>query len=363
LFKLENRRNIKDIVKEKGKVTWSSPSNIALVKYWGKKGFQVPANPSLSMTLDRSVTVMEMAFERKEENQGVSVEFTFEGQKNPLFEDKIVRYLKGLPGEYSWIEGFHYRINSRNTFPHSAGIASSASSMSALALCLLSVRQEAYGEKKDDQLFRLEASDMARQASGSACRSVYGGYVIWGQVEGADGSNERYAMPFNGPVHEEFHDMKDAILLVSSAKKSVSSRAGHGLMNEHPFAVARYQMAARNAKDLLNALKTGDMQAFIQITEQEALTLHALMMSSDHPFILLQPNSLILIEKIRQFREETKQPVCFTIDAGPNIHLLYPASAEAMVKDWITNDLGAYLEEGKWIDDSMGTGPVKLNDL
>jgi diphosphomevalonate decarboxylase len=108
------------------------------------------------------------------------------------------------------------------------------------------------------------------------------------------------------------------------------------------------------------ALKNGDLDTFIQITELEAMTLHALMMSSSPYFLLLEPNTITLIRKIRSFRENTNIPVCFTLDAGPNIHLLYPEAHQEKVHDFIHNELSAYCEQNKWIADQVGNGPFSL---
>jgi diphosphomevalonate decarboxylase len=104
------------------------------------------------------------------------------------------------------------------------------------------------------------------------------------------------------------------------------------------------------------------MKRFIEIVEEEALSLHALMMTSRPSYILLKPESLLLIEKIREFREKTQIPACFTIDAGPNIHLLYPSKDALAVKVWIEKDLLSAMPELKWIHDEVGMGPVKLNE-
>jgi diphosphomevalonate decarboxylase len=345
-----------------GKVTWQSPSNIALVKYWGKKGLQLPANPSVSLTLARSVTVMEIAFMPGEGDRGISMEFTFEGKENGEFEEKIGRFLQSQIDRLPFLEKLHLRISSRNTFPHSAGIASSASSMSALALCLLSLEKKVLGLEPVKEDLRKSASDLARQASGSACRSLYGGYTLWGRHDEVTGSDDRYAIPLPVEIHQAFRNMQDSILMVSSAKKCVSSRTGHGLMVHHPFADARYAMASMNATGMVKALNSGDMVSFIRITEQEALTLHSLMMSSEEPFLLLKPNSIQIIEKVWEFRKKSGIPVCFTIDAGPNIHLLYPGEYNKQTKAWIGEELTLLLEDGKWIDDHIGAGPENLNE-
>ncbi len=170
------------------------------------------------------------------------------------------------------------------------------------------------------------ASHLSRLASGSACRSVYGGYVIWGNVPELAGTSDDFAIPVPFEVNPVFKGMKDAILVVSSKEKAVSSRAGHSLMEGHPYAGARYEMAMTNLLNLSEALRSGDFEEFVRITESEALNLHALMMSSHPSYLLIEPNTLNIVNAVRLFRKETKIPVCFTLDAGPNVHLLYPAA-------------------------------------
>ncbi len=101
-------------------------------------------------------------------------------------------------------------------------------------------------------------------------------------------------------------------MIVSKGEKSVSSRAGHQLMEGNPYANARYQQATNNLDQLVDILQSGDVHAFGQIAELEALTLHALMMSSQPPYLLMKPNSLAMIEKIRQYRLDTQHPLYFT---------------------------------------------------
>jgi diphosphomevalonate decarboxylase len=131
-------------------------------------------------------------------------------------------------------------------------------------------------------------------------------------------------------------------------------------MENNPYATVRYEQAKNHLAQLVIALKNGDLDAFIQITELEAMTLHALMMSSSPYFLLLEPNTITLIRKIRSFRENTNIPVCFTLDAGPNIHLLYPEAHQEKVHDFIHNELSAYCEQNKWIADQVGNGPFSL---
>jgi diphosphomevalonate decarboxylase len=343
-----------------GKIAWRSPSNIALVKYWGKKPVQLPANPSLSMTLSRAFTDMTLNFAPGDG----SLEFLFEGKKQEKFERKIAAYLEALSVQYPVLKDFSFKLSSSNSFPHSTGIASSASSMSALGLCITDFlniisRSGIISGTSGITDFQ-EASRLSRLASGSACRSVYGGYVIWGIVPGFPVTSDEYAVQVPFTVNPVFNDMRDSILIVSSKEKEVSSRAGHSLMEGHPYAESRYRMAVTNLADLNRALINGDTEEFIRITEMEALNLHALMMASGRSYILMEPGTLSIIRAVRRFRDETRVPVCFTLDAGPNVHLLFPESYDLTVKDWINNELVQYCDKGKWIDDRIGEGPVKI---
>lgn len=343
------------------KVAWRSPSNIALVKYWGKHGVQLPQNPSLSFTLQSSFTEMQVKFA---EAKGLQIDFYFEGKENEKFKQKIINFIKSLESQddirYDFLKNIYLKIDSTNSFPHSAGIASSASSMSALALCLCSIEQEIKEVTFDAASFLRQASFLARLASGSACRSVYGGATVWGKTPILAGSSDEYAIPLPFELHPVFQDFRDSILIVSSSEKSVSSRAGHALMNHHPFAEARYQQANIHLAALIDALKIGDMENFIKIVENEALTLHGLMMNSEPSFILMHPNTLKIIEKIREFRQATGFSVCFTLDAGPNVHLLYPQKEALRIKQWIEYELSAFCENQYYIHDQVGMGAEQM---
>ena len=338
------------------KVQWKSPSNIALVKYWGKFGNQLPKNPSISFTLKHSVTTLSISVI---DSPNFSLKFYFEGIENPKFQEKILKFLDTCKIRFPWLKNHHLEIHSSNTFPHSSGIASSASSMSALCLSLLSVDEFFTGNKLSKDKFLKAASELSRLASGSASRSLFSGLASWGESSALASSSNQFATPFI-EAHEIFSNFCDSILIVDAGEKSVSSRAGHGLMENHPFKEQRFLMANQNLLHLVSALKSGDLKSFIEIVEEEALTLHALMMTSNPSYILLKPESLWLIERIKQFRSEKNIPVCFTIDAGPNIHLLYPKSYVAQVRLWIESELAEKLVGIKWIHDEVGSGPEKI---
>ena len=344
-----------------GRVGWQCPSNIALVKYWGKKGKQIPQNPSISFTLSKCCTETFVEFE-KADRFGFS--FFFEGKENPAFGVKIEKFLIDNQAFFPFINQLNLKVESRNSFPHSSGIASSASSMSAFVMCLLDIEYQFAGiEHQRAGNFSIvpqKASYFSRLASGSAARSVFPAMALWGKTEAYEGSSDEYAVSLADDIHPVFKTYHDSILIVSGETKSVSSRAGHALMEGNPFAPARYAQANENIKNLLAALRSGDLDTFINITESEALQLHALMMCSNPSFILMKPNTLNLINEIREFRKETKIPLCFTLDAGPNVHLLYPEQEADKVEYYIKNVLADYCDRERWIADRVGDGPKKL---
>ncbi|MRT92455.1 diphosphomevalonate/mevalonate 3,5-bisphosphate decarboxylase family protein [Ancylomarina sp. 16SWW S1-10-2] len=343
----------------KNTIIWESPSNIALIKYWGKMEVQLPCNPSLSMSLKNAVSRFELTYSLKKDGEKDLI-YLFEGKENKAFEDKLSRFINSVANDLPCVTKYQLKISSSNTFPHSAGIASSASAMSALALCLCSM-QEAIDEMEMPKSFFLQkASRIARLGSGSASRSVFGNYAIWGDSEGYLESSDYYAIPLKDTIHPIFQDLQDTILMIDSSAKKVSSTAGHALMNNHPYASARFQQARLNMSELLDVLANGDFNRFIRIVENEALSLHGLMMSSNPSYTLLKPNTLTVIERIKTFREKTQTPLCFTLDAGPNIHLLYPKAEENVVLNFIKQDLVDLMEDGKYIQDGMGDGPKRI---
>lgn len=345
-----------------GTVAWKSPANIALVKYWGKKQGQIPCNASLSFALDKSYTETIIKYNTaKGKEPGVT--FIFDGKKREDFNERIKKYFRNIYPSMPFLQQLDMRIESHNTFPHSGGIASSASAFSALSLCLCSIEKKLFNTlDKPGDLLR-KASFLARMGSGSAARSIYEGMVAWGKHPEIKESSDEYAVSLGNKIHNNFNQLNDAILIVHSGSKKVSSSAGHHLMNEHPFANSRFQQANQNMTRILQALNKGDFDLFASVVEEEALSLHAMMMTSTPSYLLLKPESIAIIEKIRNFREQKGHQLCFTIDAGPNIHLIYTEKDAKPVREFIINELLVYCEAGNWLDDKMGNGPQELKKI
>lgn len=211
---------------------WTAPSNIALVKYWGKKSNQIPCNPSLSVTLKKSTTTTSLKLIERGDSW---IDFKLEDKEKESFIPKLESFLNKLPPEWNFLNDFSLQIRSTNSFPHSTGIASSASSMASLALCLMELKMG--GQSMDEGFYR-EASEIARLGSGSASRSVYGQMSLWGDDE--EGGNDHYALPYTD-FHNVFNGLQNTVLIVSSEQKKISSTLGHKLLEDNIYATTRFK--------------------------------------------------------------------------------------------------------------------------
>ncbi|PWK19039.1 diphosphomevalonate/mevalonate 3,5-bisphosphate decarboxylase family protein [Xanthomarina spongicola] len=344
---------------ENGKVTWESPSNIALVKYWGKKKNQIPENPSISFTLNECKTITTLNYTLKENKTDFEFDVFLDGKKEDAFKPKIQTFFERIESYVPFLRDYYFKIETSNTFPHSSGIASSASGMSALALCLMSIEKELNPELSD-VFFNQKASFLARLGSGSASRSIEGDLIVWGKTDSITGSTDLFGIKYPYKVHENFKEYQDTILLVDKGEKQVSSTVGHNLMHNHPFAKNRFDQAHENLETLKTILESGDLNQFIALIESEALTLHAMMMTSMPYFILMKPNTLEIINKIWSFRKDTGLHISFTLDAGANVHVLYPKKEAKVILEFIKNELVAYCQNEQYICDRIGFDAKQL---
>ena len=336
---------------------WQAPSNIALIKYWGKTPVQLPRNPSLSFTLSGSTTQTDVTFTLLQKpTLYVSFSILFEGKEMPDFRPKIQVFFERVLPYQPYLNHYDIVINSSNSFPHSSGIASSASSMAALSACLMDF--ESHLKPINETIKLQKTSFLSRLGSGSACRSINGPLMAWGKHSKLSSSSNLIAVPLN-EVHSVFQSYCDTILIIDKGQKKVSSSLGHKLMHNHPYAENRFLRADSHFTKLLLTLKDGDLDSFISVVEKEALDLHAMMMTSNPYFILIQPKTLSVIHAIWKFRAESKIPLCFTLDAGANVHVLYPFSESKNVKNFIKNELLKFCEGKQCICDHVGTGIKK----
>lgn len=337
-----------------GETFAKSPSNIALIKYWGKTEPQIPTNPSISFTLSQSYTETKLFFQPKSaEHTKISV--FLDNEEKLDFIPKIKDFFKRIEAYAPYLKYFDFIIKTHNSFPHSSGIASSASGMSALSKCLVQM-EELLGVRHGNANRRI--SFLSRLGSGSASRSVYPGLVSWGKSDFIDDSSNLFASPLSSPIHPVFRNFHDAILLIHEGEKSVSSTVGHQLMNNHPYAEIRFEEAKRNISKLLKILDSGNLAAFGKLIEHEALSLHAMMMTSDPAFILMKPNTVRALEAIWSFRKASNLDMYFTLDAGANIHLLYPNIIQNQVESFIQSELLSFCQKKAVIYDQVNFSEV-----
>ncbi|SHM82295.1 diphosphomevalonate/mevalonate 3,5-bisphosphate decarboxylase family protein [Polaribacter sp. KT 15] len=343
---------------EKATFTWQTPSNIALVKYWGKSNPQIPKNASISFTLNNCHTITTIDFFKSEKSEKVDFDLFFEGKEKEEFKPKIAEFFNRVAKYCPYIFDYKMVIKSENSFPHSSGIASSASGLSAIAMCLMSLEKELNPDLSKN-FINQKASFLARLGSGSASRSIEGPLVVWGAHPEIEGSSDLFGVQFPYEVHPVFKNYQDAILLVDKGEKIVSSTVGHNLMHNHPYAENRFTQANENLEKISNILQNGDIKAFVNLVESEALTLHAMMLTSNPYFILMKPNTLEIINKIWKYRAENESNICFTLDAGANVHVLYPENEKDAVNKFIEEDLANYCQKKQYIYDTVGLGAVK----
>ena len=340
---------------EKASFSWQTPSNIALVKYWGKSNPQIPKNASISFTLKNCHTITSVNFEKQPVSKNVDFDLFFEGKSKEEFKPKIAEFFKRIQEYCPYIFEYKMTINSENSFPHSSGIASSASGLSAIAMNLMSL-EKALNPELSEEFIHKKASFLARLGSGSASRSIEGPLVVWGNHPEIAGSSDLFGVKFPNKIHPVFNNYKDAILLVDKGEKQVSSTVGHNLMHNHPYAENRFKQANENLAKISEIIQNGDIKAFINLVESEALTLHAMMLTSNPYFILMKSKTLEVINKIWEYRANNNSNICFTLDAGANVHVLYPEAEQDAVNLFIEKELSVFCQKKQYILDEVGFG-------
>ncbi len=279
-------------------------ANIAFIKYWGNLNddLRLAMNGSISMTLDmlRTVTTVELSPALAEDEIEVDGVEPFPGAKARIVAhlDRL-RTLAGKP--------LKARVASVNDFPTGVGLASSASGFAALTLAAAAAFEMGLEDR--------ELSALARLGSGSATRSIWGGYVEW--VAGTE-HEESFASQMAPPEHWE---ICDCIALVSTETKAVASSEGHKLAKSSPLYSARLSQVKEDLDRVREAILSRDFESLGSVAEREALSLHAIMMTSQPSLLYWTPATVRVIKEVRNWREEGRS-VYFTIDAGPNLHLL-----------------------------------------
>lgn len=283
--------------------------NIAFIKYWGNRDetLRLPANGSLSMNLHGLWSRTRVTFRPTLVQDTVTVNgqpLTGEGLRRVQVVLDRVRTLAGL----TW----HAEVTSVNNFPTGAGIASSASAFAALAVAAAHAAGLALRER--------DLSRLARLGSGSACRSVPGGFVEWFP---GTGDEDSFAASIAPPEH---WDLYDCIAIVSTAHKAVGSSQGHRLASTSPLQAARVAHTPQRLARCRQAILERDFDALAAVVELDAHLMHAVMQTSTPPLLYWEPATVAVMHAVRRLRQNGV-PAAYTIDAGPNVHVLCPGKA------------------------------------
>jgi diphosphomevalonate decarboxylase len=313
--------------------------NIAFIKYWGNRDerLRLPTNGSISMNLEGLHTRTRVTFDKRLEAD----QFELDGQ--PVSAAGLQR----VTGTLDLVRGMarldlHARVESRNNFPTGAGIASSASAFAALSLAASAAAGLSLSEA--------ELSRLARRGSGSACRSVPEGFVEW---QAGESDETSYAFSIAPPEH---WDLADCVAIVSRAHKPTGSTEGHGLAGTSPLQASRVAGAPRRLEACRRAILERDFDAFASIVELDSNLMHAVMMTSTPSLLYWQPATLAVMRSVQEWRQ-SGLPVCYTIDAGPNVHVLCPASVSTQVVESLEGIPGV-----ESVLTSRPGGPARLLD-
>lgn len=279
--------------------------NIAFIKYWGNRddALRLPVNPSISMNLDGLQTETTVTWSDRLDADQLMLNGTIQSGA-PLARVKahldVLRKRLGVASRAEVVSG--------NNFPTGAGIASSAAAFAALTVAGAAAASANLSER--------ELTTLARLGSGSAARSVPGGFVEW--FDGAT-HEESYAESF---AAADYWDLMDVIAVVSRAHKDVGSTAGHQSAKTSDLQNARVAGAQKRFATCKQAILDRNFAAFAAVVEYDSNLMHAVMMTSRPPLFYWLPPTLAIMEAVRHWREREGLQVCYTLDAGPNVHCI-----------------------------------------
>lgn len=325
------------------KATVSAPANIAFIKYWGARDLEraIPVNPSISMTLETCVTqcTVEVLDREGDDEIWLAEPGGGFGSPEPAFVERVVAQLARIRTWAGRREAV--RMATRNRFPSAAGLASSASGFAALTLAAARAYEKTAGENELSLLAR-------RSGSGSAARSVYGGYVEW--PARPDGSEEEcYAVQLADADHWE---LRDVIAVVEIGPKTVSSLDGHRRAQTSPFYATRQELIPGRLERVRRAIAERDLATLGPVLEEEAIELHLIAMSSRPPIFYWSQGTVAVLRAVRELRQEGLAAWA-TLDAGANVHVVCDVESADDVAERL-EDLPAV---GFVISDGVGHGP------
>ena len=296
------------------KATAVAPANIAFIKYWGRKDakLRLPHNSSISMNLSACMTTTTVEFlpELLED----TIELLEPGGFNEEEVRRMVRQLDVVRA-VAGVKMFA-RVATENTFPKSTGAASSASGFAALTVAAAA----ALGLKLSEK----ELTVLARLGSGSACRSIPDGFVKWEAGNSSESSCAHSLYP------HDYWDIRDILVIVGFTGKDVSSSAGHDTVRTSPFFDKRLEALPRRIERIETALKNKNFRQLGEVIEEDCLDMHHVMQTQDPPLMYWLDVTKKIMDAVAGWRKQGL-PVYFTIDAGPNVHLICEGKDEARV--------------------------------
>lgn len=288
--------------------------NIALIKYWGNRNqeLRLPSSGSVSINLSELYTRTRVTFKPGLHRDSLTINRQRVLRASLARVTSLLDIFRQMTGK-----NIHAEVVSENNFPAATGLASSAAAFAALTL--------AAARALELNLTEVELSRLARRGSGSACRSIPPGFVEWqpGQSE-----SDSYAYSIASP---DYWKLADCIALIESAPKQVGSTEGHVLADSSPLQASRLLDTPRRIGICRRAIFERDFEQLAEITELDSNMMHAVMMTSQPAVFYWEPVSLSLMKAIPAWRKQGI-PVCYTLDAGPNVHCICPVEAAAEVK-------------------------------
>lgn len=299
------------------KATFTASSDVALVKYWGKKDetLRLPENGSISLVLDGLDTTTTVEFQQDLQNDS----FLLNGKEVAENSVKYTRVV-GQLDRVRELAGITHKaqVVSVNSFPAGTGLSSSGSGMAALTCAAVAAAEIELSQK--------DLSILARQGSGTACRCVCGGFVEW---KNGNTSETSYSETLFSPDH---WDIRDVIAVVSAEEKQVSSTKGHAVAQTSPFYQARQEKIATKIEAVKDTIARKDFPAFGALVEAEALEFHSILLTSEPSHIALLPGSLAVMHEVRRMRVEGIEAY-FTINTGFNVHVLTLPQYERTIQE------------------------------
>ena len=319
--------------------------NIAFIKYWGNRDqrLRIPMNGSISMNLAALET--RTAVNLHEDTAADQLSINDETQSGSALArvSAFLDILRGMSGRKVFAD-----VCSTSNFPASAGIASSAAAFAALAVA----GAQAYGLELSEQ----DLSRLARRGSGSACRSIPGGFTEW---QPGSGDNNSYAQSIAAPEH---WPLWDCIAVVESGPKPTGSTEGHALAPTSPLQDARVQDAPRRLDFCRQAILDKDFEKLADIIELDSNMMHAVMMTS-HPLLMYwAPATLLVMQEVRKLRQ-SGLAAAFTLDAGPNVHVITTENDRAKVREHLAGLLGVQQVIVSAVGGAAKIMPDKINNL